>query len=94
MYVEAQVQNITTSLMSMESVTLEPSTYYDVVDLNERKPELNDTSEDEDEEVELTFGGSYLNPLDTRQYLYKIIAKKEHSAEIKNRVSRRMRIIF
>lgn len=87
MYLEAQVQNITTSLMSMVSVKLEPSTYYTVIDLNERKVEDgNDDVEDGNEDVELTFGSSYLNPLDTRQYLYKIVAKKEFDVETKNKV--------
>eukprot|EP00112_Aurelia_sp_Birch-Aquarium-sp1_P016607 Seg378.24 transcript_id=Seg378.24/GoldUCD/mRNA.D3Y31 product="Trafficking protein particle complex subunit 13" protein_id=Seg378.24/GoldUCD/D3Y31 len=82
-YLEAQVQNITTSLMSMVGVTLEPSTFYDVIDLNEIKKEQKDSCEDENEDIELTFGDSYLNPMDTRQYLYQLKPKKEHDFELK-----------
>ena len=92
MYLESQVQNITTSLMSMVSVALEPSIYYDVIDLNQRQNIESSNGDDDDDDddgdlEELTFGGSYLNPLDTRQYLYKLIPKKEYEAEHKKAVS-------
>jgi len=84
-YLEAQVQNSTTSVMSMVSVSLEPSMYFDVTDLNQRSGStsciddngVDDTDDDDDDdEIKLTFGCSSLNPLDTRQYLYKLIPKK------------------
>lgn len=36
MYLEAQVQNITSTPLTMESVRFEPSTYYTAEDLNAR----------------------------------------------------------
>jgi len=91
-YLEAQVQNSTTSVMSMVSVSLEPSMYFDVTDLNQRSGStsciddngVDDTDDDDDDdEIKLTFGCSSLNPLDTRQYLYKLIPKKEYAVEHK-----------
>ena len=78
----------------MVSVSLEPSVYFDVTDLNQKyaigsgKDDENDDNEDDDDddEIELTFGCSYLNPLDTRQYLYKLIPKKEYAVEHKKMV--------
>ena len=94
---EAQVENNTTSLMSMVSVSLEPSIYFDVTDLNQRgltesaSDDGGDNNDDkeydnDDDEIELTFGCSYLNPSDTRQYLYKLIPKKEYAADHKKMV--------
>ena len=74
--------------MSMVGVTLEPSAFYDVIDLNEMKKEQQDSCEDENEDIELTFGDSYLNPMDTRQYLYQLKPKKESDFELKAKVSR------
>ncbi|ROL48553.1 Trafficking protein particle complex subunit 13 [Anabarilius grahami] len=68
-FLEAQIQNITTSPMFMEKVSLEPSMMYNVTELN------NVASGDESES---TFGKmSYLQPLDTRQYLYCLKPKPE-----------------
>ncbi|XP_038048342.1 trafficking protein particle complex subunit 13-like isoform X2 [Patiria miniata] len=67
-YLEAQIQNITQSPMVMERVLLEPTAEYTVKELNVIEPD-NKSSE-------TTFGSfSYLNPLDTRQYLYCLKAK-------------------
>uniref|UniRef100_A0A8C7KZG5 Trafficking protein particle complex subunit 13 n=1 Tax=Oncorhynchus kisutch TaxID=8019 RepID=A0A8C7KZG5_ONCKI len=68
-FLEAQIQNITTSSMFMEKVSLEPSMMYNVAELN--------TVETEDEGTS-TFGKmSYLQPMDTRQYLYCLKPKPE-----------------
>ncbi|TRY92588.1 hypothetical protein DNTS_020502 [Danionella cerebrum] len=70
-FLEAQIQNITTSPMFMEKVSLEPSMMYNVTELN------NVASADESMS---TFGKmSYLQPLDTRQYLYCLKPKPEHA---------------
>uniref|UniRef100_A0A671SWE6 Trafficking protein particle complex subunit 13 n=1 Tax=Sinocyclocheilus anshuiensis TaxID=1608454 RepID=A0A671SWE6_9TELE len=68
-FLEAQIQNITTSPMFMEKVSLEPSMMYNVTELN---------SVSSSSESESTFGRmSYLQPLDTRQYLYCLKPKPE-----------------
>ncbi|XP_071206886.1 trafficking protein particle complex subunit 13 isoform X3 [Salvelinus alpinus] len=68
-FLEAQIQNITTSPMFMEKVSLEPSMMYNVTELN--------TVETGDEGTS-TFGKmSYLQPMDTRQYLYCLKPKSE-----------------
>ncbi|NXU71740.1 TPC13 protein, partial [Oreotrochilus melanogaster] len=68
-FLEAQIQNITTSPMFMEKVSLEPSMMYNVVELN---------TVDTAGESESTFGSrNYLQPMDTRQYLYCLKPKKE-----------------
>nr|XP_046174091.1 trafficking protein particle complex subunit 13-like isoform X2 [Oncorhynchus gorbuscha] len=66
-FLEAQIQNITTSSIFMEKVSLEPSMMYNVAELN--------TVEDEGTS---TFGKmSYLQPMDTRHYLYCLKPKPE-----------------
>uniref|UniRef100_A0A8C5TRW2 Trafficking protein particle complex subunit 13 n=1 Tax=Malurus cyaneus samueli TaxID=2593467 RepID=A0A8C5TRW2_9PASS len=68
-FLEAQIQNITTSPMFMEKVSLEPSMMYNVAELN---------TVDTAGESESTFGArSYLQPMDTRQYLYCLKPKQE-----------------
>uniref|UniRef100_A0A8C1VHB8 Trafficking protein particle complex subunit 13 n=1 Tax=Cyprinus carpio TaxID=7962 RepID=A0A8C1VHB8_CYPCA len=68
-FLEAQIQNITTSPMFMEKVSLEPSMMYNVTELNNVSAGI---------ESESTFGRmSYLQPLDTRQYLYCLKPKPE-----------------
>ncbi|CAH2296238.1 Hypothetical predicted protein [Pelobates cultripes] len=68
-FLEAQIQNITTSPMFMEKVSLEPSMMYNV-------SELNTVYKDSDRSS--TFGTkTYLQPLDTRQYLYCLKPKPE-----------------
>ncbi|KAG7238640.1 hypothetical protein INR49_030714 [Caranx melampygus] len=70
-FLEAQIQNITTSPMFMEKVSLEPSMMYNVTELNIV------TSGDDGES---TFGKmSYLQPMDTRQYLYCLKPKPEYA---------------
>uniref|UniRef100_A0A8C2ZM31 Trafficking protein particle complex subunit 13 n=1 Tax=Cyclopterus lumpus TaxID=8103 RepID=A0A8C2ZM31_CYCLU len=70
-FLEAQIQNITTSPMFMEKVSLEPSMMYNVT-------ELNTVAGGEDGES--TFGKmSYLQPTDTRQYLYCLKPKPEYA---------------
>uniref|UniRef100_A0A3P8ZQC3 Trafficking protein particle complex subunit 13 n=1 Tax=Esox lucius TaxID=8010 RepID=A0A3P8ZQC3_ESOLU len=68
-FLEAQIQNITTSPMFMEKVSLEPSMMYNVTELN---------TVDTGDEGTSTFGKmSYLQPMDTRQYLYCLKPKPE-----------------
>ncbi|XP_041108307.1 trafficking protein particle complex subunit 13-like isoform X3 [Polyodon spathula] len=68
-FLEAQIQNITTSPMFMEKVSLEPSVMYNVTELN---------TVSTGEEGASTFGKmSYLQPMDTRQYLYCLKPKPE-----------------
>ncbi|NXH70957.1 TPC13 protein, partial [Hydrobates tethys] len=68
-FLEAQIQNITTSPMFMEKVSLEPSMMYNVAELN---------TVDTAGESESTFGSrTYLQPMDTRQYLYCLKPKQE-----------------
>ncbi|NWJ01958.1 TPC13 protein, partial [Crypturellus undulatus] len=68
-FLEAQIQNITTSPVFMEKVSLEPSIMYNVAELN-----TVDTSE----ERASTFGSrTYLQPMDTCQYLYCLKPKQE-----------------
>uniref|UniRef100_A0A8C8S1Q1 Trafficking protein particle complex subunit 13 n=1 Tax=Pelusios castaneus TaxID=367368 RepID=A0A8C8S1Q1_9SAUR len=68
-FLEAQIQNITTSPMFMEKVSLEPSIMYNVAELN--------TVNKGGESVS-TFGSrTYLQPMDTRQYLYCLKPKQE-----------------
>uniref|UniRef100_A0A3B4BYC0 Trafficking protein particle complex subunit 13 n=1 Tax=Pygocentrus nattereri TaxID=42514 RepID=A0A3B4BYC0_PYGNA len=69
-FLEAQIQNITTSPMFMEKVSLEPSMMYNVTELN--------TVASGKECSESTFGKMlYLQPMDTRQYLYCLKPKPE-----------------
>ncbi|XP_077318766.1 trafficking protein particle complex subunit 13 isoform X3 [Lithobates pipiens] len=68
-FLEAQIQNITTSPMFMEKVSLEPSIMYNVTELNSVVTNGEGLS---------TFGTkTYLQPLDTRQYLYCLKPKPE-----------------
>ncbi|KAB1281387.1 Trafficking protein particle complex subunit 13 [Camelus dromedarius] len=91
-FLEAQIQNITTSPMFMEKVSLEPSIMYNVAELNsvnlagecEVSMEqfilmLQMIKEMMMEKLGVTTFGSraYLQPMDTRQYLYCLKPKKE-----------------
>ncbi|XP_069483460.1 trafficking protein particle complex subunit 13 isoform X2 [Ambystoma mexicanum] len=68
-FLEAQIQNITSSPMFMEKVSLEPSMMYNVTELNMVNKDGDGLS---------TFGTrTYLQPLDTRQYLYCLKPKPE-----------------
>ncbi|KAK7896074.1 hypothetical protein WMY93_021399 [Mugilogobius chulae] len=70
-FLEAQIQNITTSPMFMEKVSLEPSIMYNVTELN---------TVTNGDHRESTFGKlSYLQPMDTRQYLYCLKPKPEYA---------------
>ncbi|XP_073227783.1 trafficking protein particle complex subunit 13-like [Porites lutea] len=72
-FLEAQVQNITSSPMVMESVQLEPSAVYTVTDLNFIPADQKKDVSGDEAVAESIFGrGSYMNPNDTRQYLYKL----------------------
>jgi len=73
-FLEAQVQNITTTPLCMSHVRLEASTYYDCLPLN--------TIQKNGEEDEI-FETSYMNPMDTRQYLYKLIPKQEYIKDLR-----------
>ncbi|KAK3755626.1 hypothetical protein QZH41_017612 [Actinostola sp. cb2023] len=75
LFLEAQVQNITSSPMVMESVRLEPSPLYNVTDLNLVNADNNQVNSEETP-MENVFGrGSFLPPSDTRQYLYMLTTK-------------------
>jgi len=80
-FLETQVQNITTNPISMDHVVLDPSQYYAVLPLNNNKRNEEEENEDEDDEI---FGSSYINPMDMRQYLYKLIPKEEHKKELRS----------
>ena len=57
-YLQAQIQNITSVPMVMESVLFEPSSQYKVTDMNNASYSFD--------------GVSYMNPRDMRQYIYKL----------------------
>uniref|UniRef100_A0A8C4QSG4 Trafficking protein particle complex subunit 13 n=1 Tax=Eptatretus burgeri TaxID=7764 RepID=A0A8C4QSG4_EPTBU len=64
-FLEAQIQNITSSPMCMEHVSLEPSQMYSVIELNKLIMET----------VGTIYGKiRYLGPNETRQYLYRLRA--------------------
>ncbi|GCC17190.1 hypothetical protein chiPu_0017476 [Chiloscyllium punctatum] len=68
-FLEAQIQNITSTPMYMEKVSLEPSIMYNVTELNSVNTRGSSCS---------TFGKmTYLQPMDTRQYLYCLKPKPE-----------------
>ncbi|XP_055491129.1 trafficking protein particle complex subunit 13 isoform X4 [Leucoraja erinacea] len=70
-FLEAQIQNITTTPMYMEKVSLEPSLMYSVTELNTVNTGADGSS---------TFGKmTYLQSMDTRQYLYCLKPKPEYS---------------
>ena len=83
MFLETQVQNITTNPISMDHVVLDPSQYYAVLPLNNNNNERNVEEINEDDKI---FGSSYINPMDMRQYLYKLIPKDEHKKELRSMV--------
>ncbi|ETE69430.1 hypothetical protein L345_04775 [Ophiophagus hannah] len=73
-FLEAQIQNITSSPMFMEKVSLEPSIMYNVAELNTVNHDGGSVS---------TFGTrTYLQPMDTRQYLYCLKPKQEFSEKV------------
>ncbi|KAJ0057178.1 hypothetical protein NL108_002111, partial [Boleophthalmus pectinirostris] len=97
-FLEAQIQNITTSPMFMEKVSLEPSIMYNVTELNTVANgdhrymhfvhtcnihvfgEFGDAQHLYSTARESTFGKmSYLQPMDTRQYLYCLKPKPEYA---------------
>ncbi|XP_070599382.1 trafficking protein particle complex subunit 13 isoform X5 [Erythrolamprus reginae] len=70
-FLEAQIQNVTSCPMFMEKVSLEPSIMYNVAELNTVNHGGDSVS---------TFGArTYLQPMDTRQYLYCLKPKQEFS---------------
>lgn len=89
MFLEAQVQNITTNPICMDHVTLDPSMYYEVVPLNTGPPPAvacTDRDGNKNSEQQEIFGSSYMNPMDTRQYLYKLTPNAKHAKELKTKV--------
>lgn len=71
-YLEAQIQNITQSPMCIEKVSLEPAPEYTVSELNQLSNNTNCS----------IFGEiTYVNPMDTRQYLYCLKAKPQQGSE-------------
>ncbi|XP_031552970.1 trafficking protein particle complex subunit 13-like [Actinia tenebrosa] len=83
-FLEAQVQNITSSPMVMESVRLEPSQIYTVIDLNSVSDDSNKLNSEE-APTENVFGrGSFLHPNDTRQYLYMLRTKPSYERNHKS----------
>lgn len=68
----------------MDHVVLDPSQYYAVLPLNNNNNMKRNEGEEEEEEI---FGSSYINPMDMRQYLYKLIPKEEHKKELRSMVS-------
>ncbi|XP_069127207.1 trafficking protein particle complex subunit 13-like isoform X1 [Argopecten irradians] len=74
-YLEAQIQNITPQPIYMEHVSLDPSTQYNANELNNL---------DGKECPDLVFGKvNYLNPMDTRQYLYCLSPKQDGTRDSK-----------
>lgn len=78
-YLEAQIQNITSSLLCMEKVSLEPSPLYAVEDLNVAIFN-NDVEETQYKTCEAT---PYMCPMDTRQFLYCLRPRKGGVADSK-----------
>lgn len=63
-YLEAQLQNITSSPITLEKVALEPSSYFEVCQMNTLS------------ENQCVFGHiNFLNPHDSRQYLFSLFPK-------------------
>ncbi|XP_013389860.1 trafficking protein particle complex subunit 13 isoform X2 [Lingula anatina] len=74
-FLEAQIQNITPGPIYVESITLDPSVYYTAVELNSCGGKNSN---------EPVFGSvNYINPLDSRQYLYCLTPKTEMYSENK-----------
>ena len=69
--------------MCMTNVLLEPSTYFEVTSLN-KIPKGQNADDKSSQEI---FDSSYMNPMDTRQYLYKLIPKPEHRRELTGKVT-------
>ena len=99
-FLETQVQNITTNPISVDHVVLDPSQYYSVLPLNnnntnrtqlEIEERVSSEHGDEDDEI---FGSSYINPMDMRQYLYKLIPKEAHKMELRSMVYQTMKLSF
>lgn len=61
----------------MDHVTLEPSKYYQMEALNQG---------DSRNDVDGIFGSSYMNPMDMRQYLYKLTPTEHLVKELKSKV--------
>jgi len=81
-FLEAQVQNITTSALCIQHVLLDSSHYHTVESLNFLHSKQGKDTHEQEEEL---FGSTYMNPMDTRQYLYKLIAKVEHLRELRSK---------
>ena len=76
-FLEAQVQNVTAGPLCLEKVGLEPSPMFRVMPLN-HLPSSDSTEEIEQEEKNLVFGNvNYLQPQDSRQYLFCLTPRNE-----------------
>ena len=76
-FLEAQVQNVTAGPLCLEKVGLEPSPMFRVMPLN-HLPSSDSTEEIEQEEKNLVFGHvNYLQPQDSRQYLFCLTPRNE-----------------
>jgi len=84
-FLEAQVQNITNSPMCMENVSLEPSQYYSVKSLNDVPTSKSTEDDAPTRDSTTTFGSTYLNHEDTRQYLYLLTPKENLLKELKSK---------
>lgn len=83
-YLEAQIQNIMPIPMFLYSVTLQAAAFYNATDLNDFKLVDGTSEEDDSGEPTTTFGKlTYLNPQDSRQYLYRLSPKDANDAAIR-----------
>jgi len=79
-YLEAQIQNIMPIPMFLHSVTLQAAAFYNATDLNDFK-----SADGKDDGAPKSIFGelTYLNPQDSRQYLYRLSPKDANDAAIR-----------
>ena len=70
----------------MENVSLEPSQYYSVKSLNDVPTSKSTEDDAPTRDSTTTFGSTYLNHEDTRQYLYLLTPKENLLKELKSKV--------
>merc|ERR1719481_962051 len=75
-YLEAQVQNITQATITMDRVTLEPSSSFTVTAVTPAAPSSSDS---QSSEVGLVAGGLCLQSGDSWQYLFCLRPRPEHN---------------
>jgi len=76
-FLEAQVQNVTAGPLCLEKVGLEPSPMFRVMPLN-HIPNSDTEGEEDQEEKRLVFGRvNYLQPQDSRQYLFCLTPRSD-----------------